>query len=117
MWQRTDPAQVKRDRHTGRPRKARNTKAFHLRQSISCAEKHRKRLSLPTGEVRQSEHNYDYEDYILALYLARYAGLRIHECFRMDTAYELIRSGQIRSVRIGRQIRIPREALLEFLRK
>ena len=26
------------------------------------------------------------EDYILALYLARYAGLRIHECFRLDTA-------------------------------
>ena len=34
-----------------------------------------------------------------------------------NTAYQLIRSGQIRSVRIGRQIRIPREALLEFLRK
>ena len=34
-----------------------------------------------------------------------------------NTAYELTRSGQIRSVRIGRQIRIPREALLEFLRK
>ena len=34
-----------------------------------------------------------------------------------NTAYELIRSGQIRSVRIGRQIRIPRDALLEFLRK
>ena len=32
-----------------------------------------------------------------------------------NTAYELIRSGQIRSVRIGRQIRVPREALLEFL--
>ena len=32
-----------------------------------------------------------------------------------NTAYQLIRSGQIRSVRIGRQIRIPREALLEFL--
>lgn len=31
-----------------------------------------------------------------------------------NTAYELIRSGQIRSVRVGRQIRIPREALLEF---
>ena len=28
----------------------------------------------------------DRYDYILALYLARYAGLRIHECFRMDTA-------------------------------
>ena len=34
-----------------------------------------------------------------------------------STAYELIRSGQIRSIRIGRQIRIPRDALLEFLRK
>ena len=86
MWQRTDLAQVKRDRHTGKPQKTRNTKAFRLRQSISFAEIRRKRLSLPTGEVRPSEHDYDYEDYILALYLARYAGLRIHECFRMDTA-------------------------------
>lgn len=34
-----------------------------------------------------------------------------------NTAYELIRSGQIRSIRIGRQIRIPRDALLEFLQK
>ena len=34
-----------------------------------------------------------------------------------NTAYELTRSGQIRSIRIGRQIRIPRDALLEFLRK
>lgn len=25
-------------------------------------------------------------DYVLALYLARFAGLRIHECFRLDTA-------------------------------
>ena len=32
-----------------------------------------------------------------------------------NTAYELIRSGQIRSIRHGRQIRIPRDALLEFL--
>ena len=117
MWQRTDLVQVKRDRHTGRPRKTHSTKAFRLRQSIISAEIRRKWLSLPTGEVRPSEHDYDYKDYILALYLARYAGLRIHECFRMDTAYELIRSGQIRSVRIGRQIRIPRDALLEFLRK
>ena len=28
----------------------------------------------------------DRYDYILALYLGRYAGLRIHECFRIDTA-------------------------------
>ena len=34
-----------------------------------------------------------------------------------NTTYELIRSGQIRSIRIGRQIRIPRDALLDFLRK
>jgi integrase/recombinase XerD len=35
----------------------------------------------------------------------------------LGIALERRRSGQIRSVRIGRQIRIPREALLEFLRK
>ena len=60
--QRTDLAQVKRDRHTGRPPKARSTKAFHLRQSNSSAEIRRKWLSLPTGEVRPSEHNYDYKE-------------------------------------------------------
>ena len=60
--QRTDPAQVKRDRHTGKPRKARNTKAFRLRQSISFAEIHRKRCSLPAGKVRPSEHDYDYKE-------------------------------------------------------
>ena len=60
--QRTDLAQVKRDRHKDRPRKARNTKAFRLRKSISFAEIRRKWLSLPTGEVRPSEHNYDYKE-------------------------------------------------------
>lgn len=33
-----------------------------------------------------------------------------------NTAYAMLRSGVIRSVRIGRQIRIPRDALAEFLR-
>ena len=60
--QRTDLAQVKRDRHTGKPRKTRSTKAFRLRQSILSAEMRRKRLSLPTGEVRPSEHDYDYKE-------------------------------------------------------
>ena len=32
-----------------------------------------------------------------------------------NAAYELVRSGQIRSVRIGRQIRIPKDAILEYL--
>lgn len=62
MWQRTDLVQVKRDRHTGRPRKTHSTKAFRLRQSIRFAEIRRKRLSLPTGEVRPSEHDYDYKE-------------------------------------------------------
>lgn len=60
--QRTDLAQVKRDRHTGRPRKARSTKAFRLRQSNSSTEIRRKRFSVPTGEVRPSEHDYDYKE-------------------------------------------------------
>ena len=32
-----------------------------------------------------------------------------------NTAYELVRSGQIRSVRIGRQIRVPKDALADYL--
>lgn len=32
-----------------------------------------------------------------------------------NTAYELVRSGQIRSIRIGRQLRIPKDAVLDFL--
>ena len=32
-----------------------------------------------------------------------------------NSAYALVRSGAIRSVRIGRQLRIPRDALVEFL--
>ena len=32
-----------------------------------------------------------------------------------NTAYELLRSGQIRSIRIGRQLRIPRDELQRFL--
>ncbi len=32
-----------------------------------------------------------------------------------NTAYDLVRAGQIRSIRIGRQLRIPKEAVQEFL--
>ena len=32
-----------------------------------------------------------------------------------NTAYELVRSGQIRSVKIGRQLRIPKQALIDYL--
>jgi len=36
-------------------------------------------------------------------------------CIGRNTAYDLVRSGQIQSLRIGHQIRIPREALIEFI--
>ena len=32
-----------------------------------------------------------------------------------NAAYELVRSGQIRSIRVGRQIRVPKDAVAEFL--
>ena len=32
-----------------------------------------------------------------------------------NTAYELIRSGEIRSIRVGRQLRIPKDAVSDFL--
>ena len=32
-----------------------------------------------------------------------------------NTAYELVRSGKVRSIRIGRQLRIPKDALIEYL--
>ena len=32
-----------------------------------------------------------------------------------NTAYELVRSGKLRSIRVGRQMRIPKNALIEFL--
>ena len=32
-----------------------------------------------------------------------------------NTAYELVRSKQIYSVKIGRQLRIPKQALIEYL--
>ena len=32
-----------------------------------------------------------------------------------NTAYELVRSGKLRSIRVGRQVRIPKNALVEFL--
>ena len=32
-----------------------------------------------------------------------------------NTAYELIRCGKIRSIRIGKQLRIPKQALIDYL--
>lgn len=63
-------------------------------------------------------------DYILALYLARYAGLRIHECFRIDTATaeRALREnaitvkgkgGKVRTVPINEQISVALRTQLE----
>ena len=32
-----------------------------------------------------------------------------------NTAYDLVRSGRLSSIRVGRQVRIPKNALIEFL--
>ena len=32
-----------------------------------------------------------------------------------NTAYELVRSGQIRSIKVGCQIRVPKDAVIAFL--
>ena len=32
-----------------------------------------------------------------------------------NTAYELVRCGKIRSIRIGKQLRIPKQALIDYL--
>ena len=34
-----------------------------------------------------------------------------------NTAYELVRTDQIFSIRIGRQLRIPKQALIDFVNK
>ncbi len=34
-----------------------------------------------------------------------------------NTAYALVRSGQIKSIKIGRQIRIPKDAVVEYLKQ
>ena len=34
-----------------------------------------------------------------------------------NTAYELVRTRQIFSIRIGRQLRIPKQALIDFVNK
>ena len=70
----------------------------------------------------------DRYDFILALYLGRYAGLRIHECFRIDTAIaeQALREnaitvkgkgGKIRTVPINEQIAIAMRRQLERMER
>ena len=62
------------------------------------------------------------DDVILALYLGRYAGLRIHECFRMDTAAaeQALRENALTVKGKGGKVRtvpIEDERILMMLRK
>lgn len=46
--------------------------------------------------------------------------LRVEELMQIlhigrNTAYDLVRSGKIRSIKVGRQLRIPRDAVAEFI--
>ncbi len=34
-----------------------------------------------------------------------------------NTAYELVRCGQLRSIKVGRQIRVPKDAVSDYLTK
>ena len=53
-----------------------------------------------------------FDDLPLALtVLEAAAALRIG----MSTAYNLVRCGKIRSVKVGKQLRVPKSALMEFL--
>lgn len=56
--------------------------------------------------------NYSFEELPLAL---RVEDLMPILGIGRNTAYELVRSGEIRSVKVGRQIRIPKDAVIEFL--
>lgn len=77
-------------------------------RSWSMAEFHR-----ALAFVQEQRHF----DWVLALYLARYAGLRIHECFRIDTAIaeNALREGTITVKGKGGKIRtVPIEEHIRY---
>ena len=53
-------AKVKRDRFRAAPQNGRRRKAFSPFKDLHSAERKRKRTPLPTGEVRPSEHDYNF---------------------------------------------------------
>lgn len=53
-------AKVKRDRFWAAPQNGRRRKAFSPFKDLHSAERKRKRTPLPTGEVRPSEHDYNF---------------------------------------------------------
>ena len=72
-------------RSTGNDSPCQRVKCVHL-NTTTIAQQDRTWTNPEFGKLIGRAMAEEREDYILALYLARYAGLRIHECFRMDTA-------------------------------
>ena len=59
------------------------------------------------------EHNYvSYDDIPLIMTVEDLMPILL---IGRNTAYDLVRSGEIKSIRVGRQIRISRDALIAFL--
>ena len=73
----------------------------------------RENRTIPLGDFQVKNGRNDYwKDLPLVLHVKDLSTLL---SVSHNTAYELVRSGQIRSVRVGRNYRIPRDAVEEYL--
>ena len=73
----------------------------------------RENRTIPLGDFRVKNRSNDYwKELPLVLHVKDLSTLL---SVSHNTAYELVRSGQIRSIRVGRNYRIPRDAVEEYL--
>jgi excisionase family DNA binding protein len=73
----------------------------------------RENRTIPLGDFQVKNGSKDYwKDLPLVLHVKDLSTLL---SVSHNTAYELVRSGRIRSIRVGRNYRIPRDAVEEYL--
>ena len=73
----------------------------------------REKPTIPLGDFQVKNRSKDYwKELPLVLHVKDLSTLL---SVSHNTAYELVRSGQIRSIRVGRNYRIPRDAVEEYL--
>ena len=73
----------------------------------------REKPTIPLGDFQVKNGSNDYwKELPLVLHVKDLSTLL---SVSHNTAYELVRSGQIRSIRVGRNYRIPRDAVEEYL--
>lgn len=73
----------------------------------------RENRTIPLGDFQVKNRSKDYwKELPLVLHVKDLSALL---SVSHNTAYELVRSGKIRSVRVGRNYRIPRDAVEEYL--